>query len=75
MSAETAAWGYGRDMRLLLILALVLLPAALVLQAVLDSSLAAWAAMGTLFALALVKLASVVGIWPADWPDIFGGGD
>ena len=61
-----------RNVRYLAVL-LVLLVGGLIAQALWDSAIGAWVAIGALFAIALVRLVGWIGIWPSDWPDDFGG--
>ena len=61
-------------MRILALILLVLV-IALLAEGLFDSVVAAWTAVVALFSLVAVKLAGSMGIWPDDWPDIFGDGD
>jgi hypothetical protein len=59
----------------LLLAVLILLILGLLAQGILDSAVGAWIAFGSLIAIVAMKLLGWIGLWPADWPDIFGAGD
>ena len=63
-------YAYDRRVRILFAL-LVVLVLALLAEAVFDSAIGAWVALGSVFAIAALRILGWVGIWPADWPDIF----
>ncbi len=68
------SYGYDRVARIVLVV-LALLILGLLAEGVFDSAVGAWIAFGSLMAIIVMKMLGWVGLWPADWPDIFDGGD
>lgn len=62
-----------RRLRLLLVLVAILV-VGLLAQAVFDSAVGAWAAVGALTGIVACKVLGWIGLWPADWPDVSDGG-
>lgn len=59
----------------LLLLVLVILTGALLAEALFDSAIGAWIAVGAVFAIVAIRILSWLSLWPADWPELFDGGD
>ena len=59
----------------LLLIVLLLLIVGLLAEGIFDSAVGAWIAFGSLMAIVVMKALGWFGLWPADWPDIFDGGD
>jgi len=60
--------------RVLLVLVLALI-GGLLAEALFDSAIGAWVAVGAVFVLVGAMALSKLGLWPADWPDLLEGGD
>jgi hypothetical protein len=58
-----------------LLAVLILLVLGLLAEAVFDSAVGAWIAFGSLTAIVVIKALGWVGLWPADWPQVFDGDD
>lgn len=65
---------YNSGVRFLLAL-LVVLTVALLAEALCDSAIGGWMALAAVFSLVTAMILSRLGLWPANCPDIFGGGD
>jgi len=59
----------------LMVAVLICLTGGLLTHALFDSALGAWLAMDSTVALVAIRFLGRVGVWPADWPDLFGRGD
>jgi hypothetical protein len=51
---------------------LILLVLGLLAEGIFDSAIGAWVAFGALMSIVALRLLGWVGLWPADWPDLFG---
>lgn len=54
---------------------MIVLTAGLLAQRAFDSDVAAWVAVGSLIVIIAMRSLGSLGLWPADWPDVFGDGD
>lgn len=59
----------------ILFVVMIVLVLGLLAEGVFDSAIGAWVAFGALMAVVAIKLLGWIGLWPADWPDMLGGGD
>jgi hypothetical protein len=58
-----------------MVVLLICLTGGLLAHAFFDSGLGAWIAMGSTVAVVAIWFLGRIGMWPAGWPDLFGGGD